>query len=66
MQDAVEMPTGKDACGLGNVVAPADDLELGVIVQAVAEIGEAVAVTGEVDACARCLCDVAHFPLPAK
>ena len=50
VQDAVEMPPGEDAGGLGDVVAPAHHLELGVVAQALAEVREAVAVTGEVDA----------------
>ena len=60
------MPPGEDAGGLGDVVAPAHHLELGVVAQALAELGEAVAVTGEVDARARVLCCIAHLPLPAK
>src|SRR3954451_1772122 len=66
VQDAAEMPPGEDAGGLGDVVAPAHHLELGVVAQAVAELREAVAVTGEVDPCAWVLCCLAHFPLPRK
>ena len=44
------MAAGEDAGGLCDVVAPADDLEVGVAATGLAEVREAVAVTGEVQA----------------
>ena len=66
MQDAVEVAAGEDAGGLGDVVAPAHDLELGVVGERLAEVREAVAVTGEVDArAAAVLGCIGHLPAPA-
>ena len=51
VKHAVEVAAGQDAGSLSDMVAPADDLEIGVAGEGLAKVGEAVTVAREVEAC---------------
>ena len=59
------MASGQDAGSLSDVVAPADDFEVGVGGEGLTEIREAVTVTREVEARGLSFVGLGHFPDPA-